>query len=172
MTLDGSEANKQQFGFVCVVTGSSSPIGKAVLHELAAHGAANLFACIPTSSTADVGDALLKEMTEAYPNTKVVPYPLDVTDENDTLAFIDNILDDCGRLDVWVCASGLLGPASIEDTGPPQIQKCFEVNTVAPFLALKYARRAMEKTCGKKNYPNSAPKDSPYGSVCVSQFLA
>jgi NAD(P)-dependent dehydrogenase (short-subunit alcohol dehydrogenase family) len=137
------------------------------LYELAAHGAANIFACYPLTTSNSVSDNLVREVTRLYPNTQVVPYPLDTSSENDTLALIDNVLEACGRLDVWVCSSGLLGPPSIEDTGPSDLQKCWEANALAPFLALKYARRAMEKTCEKKSYPNSAPKDASYGSIIV-----
>lgn len=149
------------------MTGADQPVAKAILFELAAHGAANVFACFSSAASPASSEAIIKEIAGIYPNTKIVSYPLNVADENETLALIDNILEDCGRLDVWVCSSAILGPASIEDTGTAQLQRVFEVNSVAPFLALKYARRAMEKTCGKKNYPNSAPKDSSYGSIII-----
>lgn len=31
---------------------------------------------------------------------------------------VDEVLHAFGRLDVWVCSSGLLGPPSINDTAP------------------------------------------------------
>ena len=94
-----------------------------------------------------------------------MPYPLDTASEADTLALIDDALHACGRLDVWVCSSGLLGPPSIDDTAPADLERAWQTNALAPFFALKYARRAMEKTCAKGNYPNAAPKDRAYGSI-------
>lgn len=77
-----------------------------------------------------------------------------------------------GRLDVWVCSSGLLGPPSIDATTPADLQKCFEANSLAPFFALKYAPHAMAKTSPKGNYPNAAPKDVKYGSIIVVSSTA
>lgn len=157
---------------MCVVTGSLQPIGKAVIHELAAHGVAYIFASSTVSTSVSAFDPLLKDIAAAHPNTNVVPYPMNSSSENDTLALIDDVLNTCGRLDVWVCSSGLLGPPSIEDTGPNELQKCWETNALAPFYALKWARRAMEKTCSKGSYPNAAPKHAAYGSIIVVGSVA
>lgn len=69
-------------------------------------------------------------------------------------------------------SSGLLGPASIAETTPGDLQKLFEANSVAPFFALKYAPPAMVKTTPKGNYPNATPKDQPYGSIVVVSSVA
>lgn len=69
-------------------------------------------------------------------------------------------------------SSGLLGPPSIETTGPSDLQKCFEANSLAPFFALKYAPPAMGKLTSKGNYPNAAPKDQKYGSIIVVSSVA
>lgn len=85
---------------------------------------------------------------------------------------IDEALNAWGRLDVWVCSSGLLGPPSIDETTPADLQKCFEANSLAPFFALKYAPPAMQKMSPKGNYPNAAPKDTKYGSIVVVSSTA
>lgn len=132
------------------------------LTSTTAHGAAVIYACHDSSSTADLPD--LKKL---YPNTKVIDYPYSISSEHDTLVLIDEALNGYGRVDVWVCSSGLLGPASIDATTPADLQRCFEANSLAPFFALKYAPHAMEKTSPKGNYPNAAPKDQNYGSIIV-----
>lgn len=66
-----------------------------------------------------------------------------------------------------MCSSGLLGPPSIDQTTPADLQKCFETNSLAPFFALKYAPHAMQKTSAKGEYVNAAPKDQGYGSIIV-----
>lgn len=84
------------------------------------------------------------------------------------MALIDEALNNWGRLDVWVCSSGLLGPVSIDATTPADLQQCFEANSMAPFFALKYAPPAMaKKMVAKGDYPNAAPKDREYGSIIV-----
>jgi len=111
-------------------------------------------------------------VAQLYPNTKVIGYPYNITSESDTLALIDDVLNAWGRLDVWVCSSGLLGPPSIDATTPTDLQRCFEANSMAPFFALKYAPPAMAKTASKGSYPNAAPKDRRYGSIIVVSSTA
>ena len=95
-----------------------------------------------------------------------------ISDEQDTLTLIDDILNAWGRLDVWITSSGLLGPPSIDATTPADLQKCFEANSLAPFFALKYAPPAMGKLTPKGHYPNAAPKDEKYGSIVVVSSVA
>ncbi|KAI4151825.1 MAG: hypothetical protein LQ341_000834 [Variospora aurantia] len=110
--------------------------------------------------------------SSSFPNTKIIPYPLSPSSEDSTLTLIDDILNTWGRLDVWVCSSGLLGPASITETTPSDLQKCWEANALGPFFALKYAPPAMGKLCEKRNYTNSEVKDQGYGSIIVVGSVA
>jgi len=156
------------YGFVCIVTGADQPVGGAIATELAAHGAACIYTCTSSSHPSGLADTLSK----GYPSTKVIDYPYSVTSEDSTLTLIDEALNAWGRLDVWVCSSGLLGPSDISMTSPADLQKCFESNSMAPFFALKYAPPAMAKTTPKGNYPNAAPKDQRYGSIIVVSSTA
>ncbi|MCJ1355859.1 MAG: hypothetical protein MMC33_005851 [Icmadophila ericetorum] len=161
------------YGFVCVVTGATQPVGKAIVMELAAHGAACVYACSRSPEEEKEFSSLIVDISRDFPNTKVIPYPLDIASEQDTLALIDETLNAFGRLDVWVCSAGLLGPPSIEATTPADLYKCFEANSMAPFWALKYAPPAMGKLCIRKgSYPNAAPKDQRYGSIIVVSSVA
>lgn len=136
---------------------------------MTAHGAAVVYACHDSNISLQLPATLKKE----YPNTKVIDYPYSISSEHDTLVVIDEALNGYGRLDVWICSSGLLGPSSIDATTPQDLQKCFEANSLAPFFALKYAPRAMEKTTTQKGtYPNAAPKDQKYGSIIVISSVA
>jgi len=103
----------------------------------------------------------------------VIPYPFNVAKEDETLQLIDEVLNAFGRLDVWVCSSGLLGPASIHDTTPEDLQRAFEAHSVAPFFALKHAPAAMGKLAvEKQSYPNAAPKSQKYGSIIIVGSVA
>jgi len=163
-------ADGKLYGFVCVVTGAQQPVGQAIIKELAAHGAACIYACDRGTSTGYA--PLIESVATEYPKTKIIGYPFNVAKEDETLTLIDDILNSWGRLDVWVCSSGLLGPPSLEATTPADLQKCFEVNSMAPFFALKYAPPAMAKTTPKQAYPNAAPKDQKYGSIIVVSSVA
>jgi NAD(P)-dependent dehydrogenase (short-subunit alcohol dehydrogenase family) len=115
---------------------------------------------------------LIEKVAKDNPNTKVIGYPFNVSKEEETLVLIDEVLNSWGRLDVWVCSSGLLGPASLDATTPADLQRCFEANSMAPFFALKYAPPAMAKTTPKQAYPNATPKDQKYGSIIVVSSVA
>ncbi|TAQ84419.1 hypothetical protein B7494_g7260 [Chlorociboria aeruginascens] len=159
-------ADGKLHGFVCVVTGAQQPVGLAICRELAA--------CIYTcdKGSTEGYETLINEIATDSLNTKIIPYPFNVAKEEETLMLIDDVLNSWGRLDIWVCSSGLLGPPSIESTTPADLQKCFETNSMAPFFALKYAPPAMSKTTPKKAYPNAAPKDQKYGSIIVVSSVA
>lgn len=141
-----------------------------LIYSASAHGSACIYACTRTLSE-DTSD-LAASLERTHPNTKVIPYPLIAADEQSTLGLVDDILNAWGRLDVWVCSSGLLGPPSIDMTTPSDLQKCFEANSLAPFFALKYAPPAMGKLASKGSYPNAAPKDQKYGSIIVVSSVA
>lgn len=107
-----------------------------------------------------------------HPKTKIIPYPFNVAKEEETVVLIDEVLNTFGRVDIWVCSSGLLGPPSIHDTTPDDLQRCFEAHSMAPFFALKYAPPAMAKLTEKQSYPNAAPKTQRYGSIVVISSVA
>ncbi|PMD41537.1 NAD(P)-binding protein [Hyaloscypha variabilis F] len=164
-------ADGKLYGFVCVVTGAQQPVGQAIIQELAAHGAACIYACDQAASSAY--DHLIETISKSSANTKIIPYPLTVASEAETLTLIDEILNSFGRLDVWVCSSGLLGPPSLDATTPSDLQKCFEANSMAPFFALKYAPPAMGKLMLRKgDYPNAEVKGQRYGSIVVVSSVA
>ena len=123
-------------------------------------------------SESEDASSLLKSLSDSHPNTKIISYPLSLSDEQATLALIDDVLNAWGRLDVWVTSSGLLGPPSIDATTPADLQKCFEANSLAPFFALKYAPPAMGKLTPKGHYPNATEKDVKYGSIIVVSSVA
>ncbi|KAK4636150.1 hypothetical protein CLAFUW4_00212 [Fulvia fulva] len=158
------------YGFVCIVTGATHPIGRAIVTELAAHGAACVYAC--SSSPREDFNSLEAEVNKESPNTKVIGYPFHLANEEDTLMLIDDVLNSWGRLDIFVTSSSLLGPSSITDTTPSDLLKLFEANALMPFLALKYAPAAMAKTSPKGTYPNAQPKDRAYGSIIVVSSVA
>ena len=83
------------YGFVCIVTGATQPVGKAIVAELAAHGAACVYACSPSPS--DDYATLADEVNQQYPSTKVIGYPFKLANEEDTLQLIDDVLNAWGR---------------------------------------------------------------------------
>lgn len=89
------------YGFVCVVTGASQPVGQAIIAELAAHGAAAIYACDKTISSSS-----LPSPPSTPTTSTIIPYPSTLTTEDETLALIDEALAAYGRLDVCKCRIG------------------------------------------------------------------
>ncbi|KAB5580159.1 hypothetical protein GE09DRAFT_1182586 [Coniochaeta sp. 2T2.1] len=171
-------ADGKLYGFVCVVTGASQPVGQAIIEELATHGAASIYAC--DSPTLPLPPSLQSHLSATSPNTKIIPYPFSPTSEDAILLLLDEILAAFGRLDVWVCTSSLLGPASIHDTTPDHLSQLFEAYAVSPFFVLKHVPAAMGKVMsegegegeGKWAYPNAVAKRQKYGSIIVVGSVA
>ncbi|KAF2147768.1 NAD(P)-binding protein [Myriangium duriaei CBS 260.36] len=156
------------YGFVCVVIGAAHPIGRAITLELAAHGAACIYACtLPSDSASKTAT----NESSSYPNTRITHYPYAPTEEA-TLQLVDDVLNTHGRLDVWVTLATSLGPAKLSSTTPASLSALFEATALVPFYALKYGPPAMRKSCSKGGYPNAAPKDTEYGSIIVVGSVA
>lgn len=83
------------YGFVCVVTGAIQPVGRAIVMELAAHGAACVYAC--SISPDDDYAGLAEEINKEWPSTKIIGYPCKIANEEDTLGLIDDVLNAWGR---------------------------------------------------------------------------
>ncbi|ETN39153.1 uncharacterized protein HMPREF1541_05376 [Cyphellophora europaea CBS 101466] len=151
-------ADGKLYGFVCVVTGADQPIGAAIVAELAAHGAASIYACTSSANAANLPTS---------DTAQTIHYPHLEPNEHSTLALIDEALNAFGRLDVWVCASMSAGPGTVTATTPSDLMAAFEHNALSPFFALKYAPAAMAKMTAKGMYGNAAPKDQSYGSIII-----
>ena len=77
------------------MTGATHSIGRAAVHELAAHGAAVVYAC--SSEPTNDFSGLIDEVNAQYASTKVIGYPFKLSDEEGTLALIDDVLNAWGR---------------------------------------------------------------------------
>ncbi|CAL3967350.1 unnamed protein product [Diplocarpon coronariae] len=178
-------ADGKLYGFVRVVTGALRPVGQAIIQELAV-SVRNICLMVPdseqftaqlaftpaTEATFSEYASLVDAVGQDSPNTKIIGHAFNVAKEDGTLALIDEVLNSWGRLDVWVCSSGLLGPPSLEATTPGDLQRCFETDSMAPFFALKYGPPAMAKMTPKKANLNAAPKERGYGSIIVVSSVA
>ncbi|KAK0823124.1 hypothetical protein LTR91_021952, partial [Friedmanniomyces endolithicus] len=87
------------YGFVCIVTGATQPVGRAIVTELATHGAACIYACSSSSSSLGGDDfaGLEAEVHKVSPSTKVIGYPFGLASEEETLGLIDDVLNTWGR---------------------------------------------------------------------------
>lgn len=83
------------YGFVCIVTEATQPVGKSVVTELAAHGAACVYAC--SSSPSEDFQTLVDDVKKDYPGTKIINHRSRLADEEAVLNLIDDVLNSWGR---------------------------------------------------------------------------
>ncbi|KAF0185738.1 MAG: short chain dehydrogenase/reductase family oxidoreductase [Caulobacteraceae bacterium] len=82
-----------------IVTGSSKGIGKAIAHQLAAHGA-NV---VISSRKADVCDAARDEINTAVGREAAVTIPANIADKGALQTLVDETHDKLGQVDILVC---------------------------------------------------------------------
>jgi 3-oxoacyl-[acyl-carrier protein] reductase len=118
-------------GAVCVVTGGSEGIGRAIALALGARGA-RLAICARTSSkvTAAVAD-LRKEKITAWGAS------CDVSDDRQVRGFADAVHGELGPVDVLVNNAGLGHLVAVEDMTLAQFDETFAVNMRGVFLMTK-----------------------------------
>ncbi|EXJ94040.1 3-oxoacyl-[acyl-carrier protein] reductase [Capronia coronata CBS 617.96] len=139
-------------GKVVIVTGCNSPlgIGRAAAHQYAQNGAKAVFIC-------DWADQYLethkREIVSLYPDSKVHCVKLDVGDEEQVKAVVDEAIAKYGRLDIMFANAGVVGvPNTFEHITAEKFMATMRVNTLGVFLCAKYAALAMQKTSEDKQY--------------------
>jgi NAD(P)-dependent dehydrogenase (short-subunit alcohol dehydrogenase family) len=118
---------------VALVTGATSGIGAATARSMHARG----YTVYAAGRRAD--------RLTALSDGGLTPLELDVTDDVSRVGGIDRILAEHGRIDVLVNNAGYGSLGAIEDTGPEEGRRQFEVNVFGPFrliqLVLPYMRK-------------------------------
>ncbi|KAK4681669.1 hypothetical protein QC764_109445 [Podospora pseudoanserina] len=150
------------YGFVCVVTGASHPIGQAIIQDMRPPPSSN------TTTTAQSTSLPPLPLPPPHKNNPLPHFPPSPAIEHETLALIDEILASFGRLDIWICSPSPFPPPppSIFSTTTPILHSLFETHALGPFFALKHAPAAMGKLSPQKGgYPNAVRKTQKYGSI-------
>lgn len=144
---------------VASVTGAGSGIGAAIATELARRGYHVVLSDIEFASAERVAKTLESAQAVA----------LDVTDDTACSAVVDGIVQEHGRLDVWVSNAGISKMQHFVDVSPADLKRSFEVNTFGVFYCGQAVARAMIALGTKGSIINVASMAAKQGGV---PFLA
>ncbi|KAI1615716.1 3-oxoacyl-reductase [Exophiala viscosa] len=152
----GPSVGQRIQGKVVIVTGCNSPIGigRASSHQYAQNGAKAVYICDYATEHLDKHK---RELAQLYPDCEVHCVKVDVGDEAQVKAVVDQAMEKYGRLDIMFANAGVVGvPNTYEHVTSDAFMNTLRVNTVGVFLCAKYAAIAMQKTGAGKEYPGGS----------------
>lgn len=124
---------------VCLITGASKGIGRAILEVFASNNAV-IFA-----NARKEGD--LDEVLESLKNTKaeIIPVYFDITDFDEVKSCILQIKKSYKRLDVLVNNAGMITYEILGMINFTKFREMLEVNLVAPVYLMQMAAKLMQR---------------------------
>ena len=131
---------------VCIVTGATSGMGKAIAKSFYAEGAK----IVLSGRSEKKGNALKKELPESV----FVPGDVSHIDYNEKL--VKTAVDTFGGLDVLSLNAGVLGLGNVVDLPVAEWHKTLDVNLSAIFYISKYAIPYLKKGQGSTILINSS----------------
>ena len=144
---------------VAVVTGAGSGIGAAIARELFSRG-----------DTVVVSDIDLKSAQKVASELKgAVAEQLDVTNPAASSELVNKVVEDYGRIDVWVSNAGISKMQKFVDVSPEDLKRSFEVNTYGIFYCGQAVAKKMIELGIKGKIINTASMAAKQGRV---PFLA
>ncbi|MCP2303729.1 2,3-dihydro-2,3-dihydroxybenzoate dehydrogenase [Actinokineospora globicatena] len=115
-------------GRIALVTGAARGIGAAIAEALVHEGVSVAGVDIDVDGLKAVADRT---------GGSVVPFPVDVTDQESFARVVEEVERDLGPLDIGVSAAGVLLPASVGSTRTGDWVRTFEVNSTGVFFVLR-----------------------------------
>ncbi len=126
---------------VAIITGGSGGIGIATAKRMTAEGAKVLLV--------DLDEDALKDAVAELGHDKAAYAVADVTDPDQTQAYVAAAVEKFGKLDILVANAGIEGVVKpITDYPLEMFDKVLAVNVRGIFLGLKYAMPELKKTKG------------------------
>jgi NAD(P)-dependent dehydrogenase (short-subunit alcohol dehydrogenase family) len=125
-------------GKVAVITGAGSGMAKVATKVFVREGARVLAADIS-------GD---QEKTAAEVGHGVVPFQVDVSEEDDVVAMMETAVREFGRIDAVLNVAGVGTGGPLADVDMAEYDRVLDVDLRGVFLGTKHAVRAMRDTGG------------------------
>src|SRR5438876_9278187 len=113
---------------VCLITGAGSGIGQASARRFAQEGARVVVADIDLDAAAKT----VEEIADRSPDS--VAEQVDVTDETQTVALAQRVVDRFGRIDVLFNNAGIAGVGDVLETEPELFDRVMTVNVRGVYL--------------------------------------
>jgi dehydrogenase/reductase SDR family member 7B len=120
-------------GKVVVVTGGSSGIGKALVHDFAAMGCH----VVTASRNEEVLNENVSELTRK--GHSVIPVVADVSKEEDCKRIIDTCIETYGTIDILICNAGVSMRAAFIDLDLNVLKKLMDTNFWGTVYCTKYS---------------------------------
>ena len=131
---------------VCIVTGATSGMGKAIASTLHSEGAK----LVLSGQNTQRGEALRKALSGS------VFVAGDVSDADYNKKLVETAIDAFGKLNVLVLNAGRLGLGSVLEVPISDWQKTLDVNLNAIFYLSKYASPHLQNSAGSSILINSS----------------
>ena len=114
-------------GKVAIVTGATSGIGMATARKFAEQG----------GKVAAAGRK--KDVLSKIAGPNIQTYAVDLLNEPETAAFVQNVLNDFGQIDVLVNAAGIIASGTIENTSLSDYDLMMNINVRSVFQLTQLA---------------------------------
>lgn len=124
-------------GQVAGITGAASGIGRATALAFAREGADVAVCDLNQAGLDDTAARIRQYGSRAYVRA------VDVTATQSLQSFVDDIVEEFERLDIWVGNAGMSGTGPAEDLTEEQWNQVFDLNVHAVFLGAQAAGRHM-----------------------------
>lgn len=162
----GMLARARFHGYVAVVTGGASGIGRATWQRLAAEGAEVI--------ALDTDDSRREELLDGYPGARFIRH--DVRLRAQWHEVMEKVRAEYGRLDILVNSAGILREGTVEDTDYPDWRQVLAVNLDGTFWGcqatlplLRHSGRGaivnLSSVSGLKGDPELVAYDASKGAV-------
>ena len=163
---------------VALVTGGAQGLGAAICKRLAQEGAHVVIADLNIEGA----EQTAREITATYDRHSFA-VKVDVTNEEQVAAMVDQAIETFGKLDVLVSNAGVLVAEDIDKFPAEKWRFVMNVNLFGYFMVAKHASRVMiprkkgvisqinSKSGKKGSYKNSAYAASKFGGIGLTQSL-
>jgi sorbitol-6-phosphate 2-dehydrogenase len=167
-------SNGRLTGQVAIVTGGAQGLGEALVQRLDREGCKLAVADINLEAAQKVAAGL----------TDAIAIKVDVSDEQQVQAMVDQTVQKYGQLDLLVSNAAILIALPVVDFPTDKWRKMMEVNLIGYFLCAKAAALAMithrkgniiqinSKSGKKGSYKNSAYAATKFAGIGFTQSLA